>query len=287
MNLPTPYIVHTGLGPVQVADEGSGRVLVALHGAMGGWDQSWILAKAVLGDLPGWRILAVSRPGYLETPLAGAETSEAQADLVAALLDSLGVKTATVAAISAGGPPALHFAVRHPDRCEGLILVSACALELPEGTKAAQRMRRMGVLARIPGFTQFLRRSIERRPERTARRAFADPVVAQATLADPEAGALFRQVLIGTTDGLSRRLPGSINDASRYARGVPAPSLDGVRVPVLLAHDEDDPVVPLDHARHVASGIPRAHLVATKGGGHFSLFSHLRDIRAAAAAFLS
>jgi pimeloyl-ACP methyl ester carboxylesterase len=40
-----------------------------------------------------------------------------QADAVAALLDVLGIRTAAVMAVSGGGPCALQFALRHPQRC--------------------------------------------------------------------------------------------------------------------------------------------------------------------------
>jgi len=60
------------------------------------------------------RVIAVSRPGYLGTPLADGETPEAQADLYAALLDTLGIARA----VSSRSPPAaeragLRAAPRH------------------------------------------------------------------------------------------------------------------------------------------------------------------------------
>ena len=41
------------------------------------------------------------------------------------LLDALKIETAAVLGHSAGGPPAAHFALRHPERCLGLALLSA------------------------------------------------------------------------------------------------------------------------------------------------------------------
>lgn len=64
-------IFNSTFGPLEYSDTGSGEVILAIHGAMGGWDQSEILAKTVAPD--GYRVIAVSRPGYLGTPLKCAE----------------------------------------------------------------------------------------------------------------------------------------------------------------------------------------------------------------------
>jgi pimeloyl-ACP methyl ester carboxylesterase len=73
---------------------------------------------------PQFRFIAVSRPGYLRTPLETGRSPDAQADGYAALLDVLGLPQAAVIALSAGGPSALQFTLRHPNRCWGLVLVS-------------------------------------------------------------------------------------------------------------------------------------------------------------------
>ena len=56
-----PTVAKTSLGPVEYACWGEGPVVIALHGAMGGWEQSAILALTV--GTEGFRYLAVSRPG--------------------------------------------------------------------------------------------------------------------------------------------------------------------------------------------------------------------------------
>ena len=61
VRMPTPRITQTAREPIEHTDEGSGRVLVTLHGGMGGADQSWLLARALLGDARGWRVLTAER----------------------------------------------------------------------------------------------------------------------------------------------------------------------------------------------------------------------------------
>lgn len=87
-----PTIINTRLGKIEYAEYGNGPAIIALHGAMGGYDQSLILARTI-GE-SGYRYLAVSRPGYLGTPLSSGKTPEQQADLCAALLDILGIPDA-------------------------------------------------------------------------------------------------------------------------------------------------------------------------------------------------
>ena len=58
----------TSLGPVEYVEAGGGPPVLFVHGSPGGSDQGALmggfLAKA------GFRVIAPSRPGYLDTPLS-------------------------------------------------------------------------------------------------------------------------------------------------------------------------------------------------------------------------
>ena len=41
--------------------------------------------------------------------------------MMAALLDALSIDKVVVMGVSGGGPTTLNFALRHPDRCSGLL----------------------------------------------------------------------------------------------------------------------------------------------------------------------
>jgi pimeloyl-ACP methyl ester carboxylesterase len=282
---PPAQVVDTAFGPVEVLDHGEGPALVTLHGAMGGSDQSWILARALAGEHPGRRIIALSRPGYLGTRLAGREAPEQQADLVAALLDQLDVRDASVAAVSAGGPSAIHFAARYAERCRGLVLVSACTERLETTPQTMKRMRRMRGLAALPGLGALMRHRMRADPDKAAARAISDPVLRSRTLADPVAGPLLAELQSSVTRSLGRRLPGSLNDIELFA-ALPQLPLDEVRAPTLVVHAVDDPVVPVSHADDAVGGLQKAERLRLDGGGHFCLFTHLHQIRAAAARVL-
>src|SRR5215469_5658750 len=120
-----PMVIKTSRGNVEMTTWGHGPAVLSLHGAMGGYDQGILLAKTAIS--PRYRFIAISRPGYLGTPLAGGRAAEEQADVCADVLDHLGVARTSVIAISGGGPAAVQFALRHPHRCDGLIMISACS----------------------------------------------------------------------------------------------------------------------------------------------------------------
>ena len=128
-----PQIVHTAKGPIEFdCTEGHGPVVLAVHGGLGGCDQARIMTEWI--DPARYHILSPSRPGYLGTPLETGRTMEQQADALAALLDILGIERATVVGASAGGPPAYLFAVRHPKRIAGLIVIDGVSgyYDMPE-----------------------------------------------------------------------------------------------------------------------------------------------------------
>jgi pimeloyl-ACP methyl ester carboxylesterase len=54
--------------------------------------------------------------------------------------------------------------------------------------------------------------------------------------------------------------------------------LDQIRVPIHLWHGNLDKVIPLSHARHLASVIPKVTLTICPGEGHMLMWNHLPQI---------
>ena len=74
----------------------------------------------------GFGLITVSRPGYSRTPLTEEnKTAEAQADLLVALMDHLGIEKFPVIAASGGGCIAYRLAIQYPDRVQCLLLKCA------------------------------------------------------------------------------------------------------------------------------------------------------------------
>jgi pimeloyl-ACP methyl ester carboxylesterase len=255
--------------------------VLALHGAMGGYDQGLILAGTI-GE-PGYRYLAVSRPGYLGTPLTAGRTAQEQADLCADLLDALGIDRTAVLAVSGGGPCALQFALRHPARRWGLVLVSTCSGKIEDRVPLAFHLIKL--LARWPWFAAAMRRRAERDPAAAARRSIPDPVVRAPTLQDPDAGPLFTALLRSTSDRMALRLPGTENDI-RVTRTTTY-LLEQIAVPVLVVHGTADRLVPFpQHGQALATRIPGAKLVAIEGGEHVAIFTQRAAVRTRVTQFL-
>jgi pimeloyl-ACP methyl ester carboxylesterase len=118
-------ILQTEYGDIEYAVRGEGPPVLLLHGAAGGYDQGLLLGKTGPG---GFKLISVSRFGYLRSPIPVVSSVEAQAALYTVLLDHLKIERVIVVAGSAGGPSALQFAHDYPDRCAALILISAITM---------------------------------------------------------------------------------------------------------------------------------------------------------------
>ena len=87
-------VLDTPRGPAQVARAGQGPAVLIAHGGPGGFDQGLAFYQHLRDG--GCQLLAVSRPGYLRTPLDSGRRPEEQADLYAAILDALDIERAAI-----------------------------------------------------------------------------------------------------------------------------------------------------------------------------------------------
>ena len=129
---PGPHLrtgTGTGTGP---------ETILSVHGLYGGYDQA---LDNVGGLTTRCRIVAPSRFGYPGSDVQGDGSPAAQATVLAALLDHLGIEKVFVLGASAGGTPAIRFALDHPERVTGLILLSSAA---PWPTRPEALPGRMG-----------------------------------------------------------------------------------------------------------------------------------------------
>ena len=280
---PRPGLTTTSRGPVEFIMDGDDPAVLALHGGMGGYDQGTLLVLGAL-ERGTCSYIAPSRPDYLGTPLSSGATPEEQADLYAALLDTLGIAKVAVLAISGGGPSALQFALRHRDRCRGLVLISACTGPLI--VRMPMRFYLLKLAARIPALLNLMIGRALRDPAGAVRRSIAAPAAQAALLADHEACSLLIALQLTIKDRLAARLGGTENDIKLFST-IGRESLARIAVPVLVFHGTADRVVSFDHAEAVAALVPGAELIAIDGGEHVSLFTHRALIKARTTAFLA
>ena len=102
-------------------EDGSGRVIVMLHGALASHQAGLPL---ILTLAARYRILAPDVRGSGKSRSGELLTFDRLADDVEALLDHVGADRAVVGGVSSGSGVALRFALRHPDRAAGLLVVT-------------------------------------------------------------------------------------------------------------------------------------------------------------------
>lgn len=104
---------------------GGGLPLVLSHGFL---MDSEMFAPQVAAMTPGQRVITWDQRGHGRTvSTADAFTYWDSADDMAALLDGIGVGRAVVGGMSQGGFVSLRFALRHPERTAGLVLIDTQA----------------------------------------------------------------------------------------------------------------------------------------------------------------
>ncbi|GLQ99665.1 alpha/beta fold hydrolase [Dyella mobilis] len=121
-------------------DQGSGPAIVALHGVNGNLRDFYRLIDRLAEN---HRVIAIDRPGCgYSVMLSGPQPPlRAQASLVAALMDRIGVQEATVVGHSLGGALALALALDHSKHVRSLALIaplSQAKLAVPRLFKAFQ-----------------------------------------------------------------------------------------------------------------------------------------------------
>ena len=268
-------LLSTPCGAIEVAEAGppAGTPLLLIHGSGGGFDQGLTLGADLAAQ--GLRIIAPSRFGYLRTPFPADPSAERQADHLACLLDALGIAQLAVMGVSAGGVPALHFALRHPRRTRALVLMVPAvyrpdpAVPMPEW---ALRGLDAVVSADFP-FWLLLRFA----PDLMRRVVLATPpaeIAAAGAAEQRRADRVLQQIL-----PVSARRLGLLND-SRLTTGAARVALEAIGAPTLCISARDDAYGTFESARYSAQQIPGARFLGFERGGHM-LIGHQVEVTAA------
>lgn len=252
-------IVETAQGEIEYAAVGSGPPLLLIHGAGGGYDQGLLLGRVFVGE--GFRIIAPSRFGYLNSPVPAAAGPADQADLFAALLDTLGIERAAVMAVSDGGPSALQFVLRHPERASALVMLAAKSMS-PPATDPVQET----------AFELIFRSDYVFWAITTVTEPMLASLLGVSSDVQESAGDEGRQFIaefLRSMNPISLRSPGITNDRATMAVLPPEDyPLEEITVPTLVVHAEDDGLQSFAHGANTASRIPGAELLSHEHGGH-------------------
>jgi len=246
---------------------GSGPTVTLLHGfasSLETWD-------GVTPELSrDHRVVALDLKGFGWTDRPPGDYSpSAQAALVFALLDSLGVTRTSVVAHSWGSSVALAMARLAPDRVSRVALYDAWVYE--------EQLPTFFQLARSPGVGETLFSLwYDERPDERLEHAFFD------RRAIPEA-------LIEAVEAALRR-PGTKAAALAAVRGQDFAAVQhdyrSIRVPTLLLWGREDEVARLSFGERLSRELPQSKLIVYPRCGHFPMIEAAAASTRDLAAFL-
>lgn len=250
-------IVDLPSGRMEYTIYGEGKPVLISHGGAGGYDQGLITAKTHLeGD---YKIIAVSRFGHLRSILPKDSNAMMQADAYAELLDHLGIERLPIIGTSGGGPSAIQFALRHPQKCSGLVLT--CAVS------DTMKNRRMGIYGHPFVYyltIKYLKKLVLKQigvTQEIFKKLDKDEIKSLGNLLVTMNPIELRR------DGLYVEVE-EWTDKTAWAEFYDLTKID---CPTLIIHAKDDSVVPYEMAVRANRLITQSDFLSLNDGGHLKL----------------
>jgi 2-hydroxy-6-oxonona-2,4-dienedioate hydrolase len=275
-------LVGTRCGPIEYQEAGTGIPLLAVHGSGGGYDQGMAFAGALAQQ--GIRVIAMSRFGYLRTPMPANASAATQADAHLCLLDALGISRASVLGGSAGAPSALALAIRHPERVNALVLMVPLAYKPPTPTDSAPPLPPSveNAMMRLIDSDFLFWSALHLARDQLIKVVLATPPELFSS-ATPKERARVNAMLENILP-VSARAKGLAYDTAAGKRLAPA-ALASVRAPTLVISARDDRYGTYASAQYTASRIAGARFIGFDEGGH-TWIGHGDEVMSEVAKFL-
>lgn len=243
---------------VRYLDRGQGPAVVLLHGFASSLE-TWDTVRPALEAEHRVISLDLKGFGWTDRP-AGDYSPRAQAELVFALLDARGVKSAALVAHSWGASVALQMALLHPERVERIALYDAWVYE--EQLPTTFHWARAGGV----GEALFGAFYAERSDEKISQAFYDERNVSERLVEDVER-ALER--------------PGTVAAALAATRGQRFEEVQQryreIDKPVLLLWGREDRVTPLEVGERLARDLRDAKLRVYARSGHFPMLEAARE----------
>lgn len=250
---------------VRVLESGAGDPVLFINGI----SAPGMGMAALAGRLPGHRVLLVDLPGHGLSPpylWQGAPLREQAVNIIAGVLDGLGIDQVTLVGNALGGMFSLWFALDRPERVARVVLVG-----LPGGAIAGARgdfamgmftapvLGRVAMgMARLPMPRSVVRMGLRPTVRADTARSLSDDIVDLHLLSMriPGQAASYRSLLRRLFAGRTPRPELLLTDAE----------LAGFTVPLLFVWGEDDQFLAPAAGKPTVDKIPTARFVTTPGG---------------------
>jgi len=260
-------IAETKLGPIEYKIIGDkGPILMSIHGSPGGHDQNIISSDA-------FRILILSRPGYLRTPLGVGKTPAEQATAYSELLDVLGIQKVVVMGISGGGPSSMEFAAKFPEKTLGLIAFEAVSYSEDYANKFPddESMMNGSDFSMWAGLYSMSFLGTKKK----AAMMLPNPKNRIRLTSNPKNVAKLKSMEWSIWP-MSLRREGVVNDYQQFANlSIP---FEKINAPTLAIHGNEDINVDLAHARELIQKVQGSELRIIDEGDHMMMFTHAEEI---------
>lgn len=247
---------------VETETETEGPAVVFVHGLGGTTNFYEPQAKALART---HRVVRFDLPGAGRSPFAGAVSIASFADDLEAVLDALGLQTASIVGHSMGTIVVQHFAATRPDRVDKVVLLGAVREQSPAGKEAT---RQRAALVRKEGME-----------------AVADVIVGAATSEqtrrdNPVAAAFVRELL-------TRQDPEGYAAHCEALADATAVDLGSVKAPVLLLTGSEDKVGLPSTSQAMVDEFSQASIEVIDGIGHWTTIEAAPRVTEAMRAFLT
>ena len=275
---PKPRAVDVHGRPMNFVEAGSGPLLLLIHG-MAGTCANW---ESVIEPLAiDHTVIAPDFPGHGASAPGGGDYS--LGGLASALRDlmlSLGHERATLVGHSLGGGVAMQFTYQFPEMVERLVLVSSGGLgpDVSPILRAAALPGAELFITATGGVGRTLGSAIGRGIGAIGFRPNADLAEitrGYATLSDPERRKAFLATLRSVVDTEGQRI--AALDRLYLAE----------TLPLLIIWGENDPIIPVEHAREAHAALPSSRLEIFEDTGHVPMLERPGHFIAALERFLA
>ena len=284
-------VMETTMGKIHYQLTGEGPVLFFMHGGPGGIDQGVFIEDLIE---EGYSILVVSRPGYLRTPFVP-RSYEEQVDHYIELLDKLAIDKVVVMGYSAGGPLALNFANKYPERTNALVIEAGVSTIYEVSSEAPDSFwMKLFLSERIQDFLSW----ITVIAIRIAFKTIFKSIIRLETSLDKEEIKKFTDLVsndrerkkwlvnfIDTTMPMSLRKQGLSHDIELLTSIEKIP-VDNINVKSLLIYSKDDNDVRWLNAEYLKNNLKDYELLVTHGGHMMWVGEDMDKIKAKRIEFL-